>query len=322
MDSAAGLGHAEEVTKKALFLVAALFSCLPFCSPPVALALGLIFGLLGANAWPAKTHLVSRELLKLSVIGLGFGMDLRSVLHTGEISFVYTALGIAGALALGFFLGKRLSVSRNATFLIAAGTSICGGSAIAAVRSVLDAGEEETAVSLTTIFVLNSIALLVFPLIGHSFGLSQRQFGLWAALAIHDTSSVVGAGIKYGPGALVVGTTVKLVRALWIVPVTLLAAMLLRRGTETVKTKWPWFILFFLLAAWARSLFPAADRLWDGLASLARIGFCLTLFLIGAGLSRSGLRNLGWRPLALGISLWVVVAATSLLLIRSGWIRI
>ncbi len=249
-------------------------------------------------------------------------MNLRSVLETGEISFVYTALGIAAAMALGFFLGDRLHVPRNATFLIAAGTSICGGSAIAAVRSVLDANEEETAVSLTTVFVLNSVALLVFPLVGHALGLSQRQFGLWAALAIHDTSSVVGAGLKYGPIALVVGTTVKLVRALWIVPVTLVAAALLRRDAHKVKAKWPWFILLFLLAAWVRMLFPAAHAVWDGLASVARVGFCLTLFLIGAGLSRSGLKNLGWRPLALGISLWIAVASASLLLIRVGLIHI
>jgi uncharacterized membrane protein YadS len=163
---------------------------------------------------------------------------------------------------------------------------------------------------------------MVFPIIGHLVGLSQRQFGLWAALAIHDTSSVVGAGLKYGPVALVVGTTVKLVRALWIVPVTLLAAALLRRGTSDVKTKWPWFIVLFLLAAAIRGVFPAAHALWDGLSSAARIGFCLTLFLIGAGLSRSGLKNLGWRPLALGISLWIIVATTSLLLIRSGTIHI
>lgn len=314
------------MTRKALFIAAAVFCCLPFCSPPVALGLGLLFGLLGANAWPAETHRVSRELLKLSVIGLGFGMNLRSVLQTGEISFLYTALGIAGALALGFFLGDRLRVPRNATFLIAAGTSICGGSAIAAIRSVLDAEEEETAVSLTTIFVLNSIALIVFPLVGHAAGLSQRQFGLWAALAIHDTSSVVGAGLKYGPIALAVGTTVKLVRALWIVPVTLFAAALLRRsgqqGMSRVKAKWPWFILLFLLAAWLRSLLPAANPLWDHIASLARVGFCLTLFLIGAGLSRSGLKSLGWRPLVLGVSLWIIVASASLLLIRSGWIHI
>jgi uncharacterized integral membrane protein (TIGR00698 family) len=310
------------VTRKGLLLAAAVFCCLPFCSPPIALGLGLLFGLLGANAWPSQTHRVSRELLKLSVIGLGFGMNLRSVLQTGEISFVYTALGIAAALAIGFFLGQRLNVPRNATFLIAAGTSICGGSAIAAVRSVLDADEEETAVSLTTIFVLNSIALIAFPLIGHFLGLSQRQFGMWAALAIHDTSSVVGAGLKYGPVALAIGTTVKLVRALWIVPVTLLAATMLRRETTGVKAKWPWFILFFLLAAWVRSLFPGAHAVWDGVASVARVGFCLTLFLIGAGLSRSGLKNLGWRPLALGVSLWIIVATGSLILIRSGLIHI
>jgi uncharacterized integral membrane protein (TIGR00698 family) len=310
------------VTSRTLFIAAAIFCCLPFCSPSIALGLGLTFGLLGANAWPAQTYRLSRELLKLSVIGLGFGMNLRTVLQTGEVSFLYTALGIAGALALGFFLGQRLNVPRNATFLIAAGTSICGGSAIAAVRSVLDADEEETAVSLTTIFVLNSIALIAFPLIGHAAGLSQRQFGLWAALAIHDTSSVVGAGLKYGATALVVGTTVKLVRALWIVPVTLFAAAMLRRGTSNVKAKWPWFILLFLVAAWLHSLLPAADRLWDTMASMARIGFCLTLFLIGAGLSRSGLKNLGWRPLALGVSLWIIVASASLLLIRSGLIHI
>jgi uncharacterized integral membrane protein (TIGR00698 family) len=310
------------MTTKTLFLAAAVFCCLPFCSPPIALGLGIMFGLLGINPWPAKTHRVSSELLKLSVIGLGFGMDLRSVLRTGEISFVYTAIGIAAALALGLLLGHKLKVPRNATFLIAAGTSICGGSAIAAVRSVLDADEEETAVSLTTIFVLNSIALILFPIIGHLAGLSQRQFGLWAALAIHDTSSVVGTGLKYGPVALAVGTTIKLVRALWIVPVTLVAATMLRRGSSQVKTKWPWFILLFLFAAWVRSLFPTVQPVWDGIASVSRIGFCLTLFLIGAGLSLSGLKNLGWRPLVLGLSLWIAVASASLLLIRAGLVNI
>jgi uncharacterized membrane protein YadS len=177
-------------------------------------------------------------------------------------------------------------------------------------------------VSLTTIFVLNSVALLLFPLIGAALGLTQRQFGLWAALAIHDTSSVVGAGLKYGPLALIVGTTVKLVRALWIVPVTILTAILFRTPESRTRAKLPWFILFFLLAAWLRSLFPAAHASWDRLAALARIGFCATLFLVGAGLSRQGLQRLGWRPLAQAVALWVIVAITSLLLIRSGFIHL
>ncbi len=305
--------------KKAAFVLAILYCCSPWSSPPLALAVGLVFGLVGANPWTDATQLVSRQLLKISVVGLGFGMDLGSVLQTGKTSFVYTGLGIVGAMALGMLLGKTLRVPQNAAFLISAGTSICGGSAIAAVRSVVDANEEETAVSLTTVFVLNSIALLLFPIIGTVLGLSQRQFGLWAALAIHDTSSVVGAGLKYGPVALIVGTTVKLVRALWIVPLTLAAAAWFR---TRAKTSWPWFILFFLLAAWLRSILPAQHGLFDRIAAVARIGFSVTLFLIGAGLSLPGLKRLGWRPLAQGIALWFIVATTSLFLIRSGWIAL
>jgi uncharacterized integral membrane protein (TIGR00698 family) len=246
-------------------------------------------------------------------------MNLASVLETGKTSFVYTGLGITGALALGMLLGRTLGVPQSAGFLISAGTAICGGSAIAAFRSVVGANEEETAVSLTTIFVLNSIALLLFPVIGGMLGLTQKQFGLWAALAIHDTSSVVGAGLKYGPVALIVGTTVKLVRALWIVPLALGAAAWFR---TRAKTRWPWFILFFVLAAWMRSLLPGEHALWDRVALLARIGFSVTLFLIGAGLSVEGLKRLGWRPLAQGVTLWFIVATATLLLIRSGWISL
>lgn len=305
--------------KKAVFIAALVFCCLPWSSPPVALGLGLVIGLAGANPWIRTTQQVSGQLLKISVVGLGFGMNLRAVLETGQSSFVYTGLGIAGALAVGMVLGRTLQVPESAAFLISAGTAICGGSAIAAVRSVVAANEEETAVSLTTVFVLNSIALLLFPVIGVMLGLTQKQFGLWAALAIHDTSSVVGAGLKYGPVALIVGTTVKLVRALWIVPLTLGAAAWFR---TRAKTSWPWFILFFVLAAWLRSMFPAANGLWDRIAFLARIGFSVTLFLIGAGLSVGGLRRLGWRPLAQGVALWFIVATVTLLLIRAGWISL
>ncbi len=305
--------------KKAAFAIAAALCCLPMCSPPAALALGLVFGLANANPWRTACFRVSRELLKWSIVGLGFGMNLQTVLNTGRVSFVYTGLGITAAMAAGIGLGRVLCVSRNAAFLIAAGTSICGGSAIAATRSIVDASDEETAVALTTVFVLNSIALLLFPPIGTALGLTQQQFGLWAALAIHDTSSVIGAALKYGHAALLVGATVKLVRALWIVPLTMIAAVAFRSGS---KAKWPWFIVLFALAAWARSLFPAAHALCENAAALARIGFVVTLFLIGAGLSRAGLRQLGWRPLAQGVALWAVVASVSLILIRQNWIRL
>lgn len=305
--------------KQAVFLAALVFCCSPASSPPLALALGLIIGVIGANPWTGTTQRVSSQLLKISVVGLGLGMNLRTVLDTGKTSFVYTGLGIAGALALGMLLGRTLGVPQSAGFLISAGTAICGGSAIAAVRSVVGANEEETAVSLTTVFVLNSIALLLFPFIGAMLGLTQKQFGLWAALAIHDTSSVVGAGLKYGAVALIVGTTVKLVRALWIVPLALGAAAWFH---TRARTSWPWFILFFILAAWMRSILPAQHALWDRIAFLARIGFSVTLFLIGAGLSVQGLKRLGWRPLAQGVALWFIVATVTLLLIRSGWISL
>ncbi len=308
-----------ELLRRAGFLGAILVCCLPWVSAPAALGLGLLFGLAGWNPWAAASRRVSKELLKISIVGLGFGMNLGSVLETGKSSFVYTGLGITFAMTIGVLLGRLLNVPRNASILISVGTSICGGSAIAAVRSVLNASEDETAVSLTTIFVLNSVALLVFPIIGSALGLTQTQFGLWAALAIHDTSSVVGAGLKYGPLALIVATTVKLVRALWIVPVTVATAAWFH---GRAKAKPPWFILFFLLAAWLRSLTPAEQALWNGIAAVARNGFCVTLFLIGAGLSIKGLKELGWRPLVQGISLWFIVAGISLILIRNGWIRL
>lgn len=301
--------------KKGLFACAILLCLLPSWQPPLALALGLAFGIAGANPWRAASSRLSRGLLKWSIVGLGFGMDLHSVLETGRTSYLYTGIGIAIAMTAGLLLGRVLRVPFKTAFLIAAGTSICGGSAIAATRSVLDASEEETAVSLTTVFVLNSIALLVFPLVGAAAHLSQPQFGLWAALAIHDTSSVVGAGMRYGPIALLVGTTVKLVRALWIVPLTLFTAAWLR---SKAKTAWPWFIGLFLLAAWLHTAYPAIAGVSLGIARAARCGFTLTLFLIGAGLSWQGLQRVGWRPLVQGVALWVIVAAATLIAIHQG----
>jgi len=302
---------------RGLFILALAVCCLPWCTPPVALVLGLVFGLSGANPWPSQASRYSKLLLKISVIGLGFGMDLGTVLHTGRSTFAYTCIGIACAMTFGVMVGRMLKVPFRAAFLISAGTSICGGSAIAAVCPVIQAREEEMAVSLSTVFILNSVALVVFPLIGFALGLTQTQFGLWAALAIHDTSSVVGAGMRYGPVALLVGTTVKLVRSLWIVPLVLASAYFLR---SRVKLTWPWFILMFLGAAWVTAIFPSAQPLWTVLARIARIGFAATLFLIGSGISRTAVKKVGWRPMAMGVCLWLVVSSLTLVCISHGWI--
>ena len=305
--------------RKLLFAAAIVLCCLPWFSVPLCLALGLAFGIADANPWREHSARWSAELLRWSIVGLGFGMDLQTVVQTGRSSYLFTGIGILATMSAGLLLGRLLRVPHNAAFLIAAGTSICGGSAIAAVRSVLDASEEDTAVSLTTVFVLNSVALLLFPPIGVVSRLTQQQFGLWAALAIHDTSSVVGAGLKYGSLALVVGTTVKLVRALWIIPLTLCVAAYSRRSG---RTRWPWFILLFALAAWLRSAWPTGDAVCSEIAAVARVGFGVTLFLIGSGLTRHALQRVGLRPLLQGLTLWTLVASLTLLAVRAGWIAL
>ena len=253
------------------------------------------------------------------MVGLGFGMNLHEVLRVGRSGFLYTAAGISFALICGLLLGRLLLVNKTASILISTGTAICGGSAIAAVAPIIEASDEEMAVSLGTIFILNSIALLIFPPLGWLLHLTQTQFGLWAALAIHDTSSVVGASARYGPIALVVGTTVKLTRALWIVPVALGAAML-RRSKSRIQ--WPWFILFFCFAAVANTYLPAFANFWHVLSNLGRVGLTATLYLIGTGISRATLRQVGVRPLLQGMILWVLVGVTSLWLIFAGWISL
>jgi len=246
-------------------------------------------------------------------------MNLHQVLRAGRSGFVYTAVGIGFALMVGTVLGKLVKVRPRASFLISTGTAICGGSAIAAVGPVLGATEDEMSVSLGTIFLLNSVALLTFPAIGTAMKLSQPQFGLWAALAIHDTSSVVGACAKYGVAALAVGTTVKLARALWIVPITVAAAV--KTGSKT-RIQWPWFILFFCLAAMLNTYFLEGLPVYQFLSRTGKLMLIFTLFLIGATLSPTALRKVGPRPLIQGVLLWIVVAATSLLAIRAGWISL
>jgi uncharacterized integral membrane protein (TIGR00698 family) len=279
----------------------------------------LIYGLSFAHPYQADSRDLSKFLLQASVVGLGFGMNLHEVLRAGRSGFVYTAASISFALIFGLLAGLLLRVNKTASILISTGTAICGGSAIAAVAPIIGANDEEIAVSLGTVFILNSIALLIFPPLGWALHLTQQQFGLWAALAIHDTSSVVGAASRYGPIALVVGTTVKLTRALWIVPVAIGAAVLKRSKT---RIQWPWFILFFCLAAIANTYLPAFNNLWHVLSNLGKLGLTATLYLIGTGISRATLREVGWPPLLQGIILWIVVGVTSLWLIFAGWISI
>ncbi len=303
------------ISRLVFFLL--LFLSLILKSPPIALALGLGFGFGFTSPFSRQTRSISKILLQASVVGLGFGMNLHEVLRAGSSGFVYTALGIAATMIIGVALGRWLKVESVSALLISVGTAICGGSAIAAVGPVAGANDEEMSVSLGTVFILNSIALLIFPIIGHGLSLNEDQFGLWAALAIHDTSSVVGATAKYGAGALAVGTTVKLARALWIVPLVIGTALVKRREA---RIQWPWFILFFCLAAIIRSWFPEGKVAFDLLYEIARAGLTVTLFLIGCGISRATLRTVGVRPLAQGVILWVIVGALSLALIRASLI--
>jgi uncharacterized integral membrane protein (TIGR00698 family) len=288
-------------------------------SPPLALVAGLAYGFTFEHPYHLDARRLSRLLLQVSVVGLGFGMNLQQVLRVGRSGLVYTAVGITFAMLLGWGLGKLLAVKSRVSFLISAGTAICGGSAIAAVAPVTRATDEEIAVSLGTVFALNSVALLAFPAIGSALHLTQTQFGLWSALAIHDTSSVVGAAAKYGAIALAVGTTVKLARALWIVPMSVGTALIEKKKT---KIQWPWFILFFCLASVANTYVPFFQIAYPALRHLGILGLTVTLYLIGTGISKRTLREVGVRPLLQGIMLWVVVATGSLALIRAGWIHL
>jgi uncharacterized integral membrane protein (TIGR00698 family) len=302
-----------------IFIVGVLLSASGLVSPPMALAMGLAFGILLPHPYGNQAKRVSKYLLQASVVGLGFGMNLHQVIEAGRSGFVYTALGISFALLAGMGLGAMFGVKRVPAFLISAGTAICGGSAIAAVGPITQASDEEMAVSLGTVFVLNSVALLIFPAIGTALKLTQSQFGLWAALAIHDTSSVVGAAAKYGTEALRIATTVKLARALWIVPLSLGTAIL--RGAKA-RIQWPWFIAFFCLAAVCNTYLPSGSPAYALAVKAAKIGLTATLFLIGSGISVNTMKCVGPRPLLQGIILWLLILTGSLWLIRIGWIAL
>lgn len=294
----------------ALFLI---FCLTPWASPPIALALGLLLAQALGNPFARQTKNLTAKLLQFSVIGLGFGMNAHAAVQAGREGILFTVVSIFGTLILGYFAGKWLGLGRHVVHLISCGTAICGGSAIAAVGPVLRAKDEEMSVALGTVFVLNAVALFAFPPIGHALSMTQNQFGLWCAIAIHDTSSVVGAAAAYGNQALEVATTVKLARALWIIPVAIGTAMIFKQ--KGVKIKIPYFILGFVLAMLANTFVPAARPLGPVMVNLAKIGLTVTLFFIGAGLSAAVVKSVGVRPFVLGVLLWVVISTTSLYVI-------
>jgi uncharacterized integral membrane protein (TIGR00698 family) len=308
----------KKMNAQTLFFLGLLLAGSGLVSPPVALVGGIAYGFTVEHPLRREASSLSRLLLQLSVILLGFGMNLHQVIHAGKSGFLYTAISIASAVALGLLLGKALKIRGKASFLITMGTAICGGSAIAALAPITDANEEEISISMGTVFLLNSIALLLFPAVGWWLHLSQNQFGLWAALAIHDTSSVVGAAAKYGNQALAVGTSVKLARALWIVPVSLLTASLMGRLSQAnpamhkPKVKVPWFIFLFILASVASTYLARFAPFYADMSHLGKLGLTATLFLIGTSLSRKTLQQVGFRPLLQGVLLWILVGCGSL----------
>lgn len=278
----------------------------------VALFLGLVFALLCGQAYPTFNKKIAKYLLQYSVVGLGFGMNLHASLASGREGMQFTVISVVATMLAGWLVGRKfLKVDRNTSYLISAGTAICGGSAIAAVGPVLKAKEGEMSVALGTIFVLNAVALFIFPIIGRALDMSQQEFGTWAAIAIHDTSSVVGAGQAYGEQALQIATTIKLTRALWIIPLALVTSFIFKSKGEKIHI--PWFILFFVLAMIINTyLLSDVPHIGATISSLARKGLTITLFFIGASLSRDVLKSVGFRPFVQGVFLWVLVSLSTL----------
>lgn len=303
--------------KKIVFAVLAVLCLTPLISAPIALLLGLIAAQTIGNPFSPviSKYKVTPRLLQYSVVGLGFGMSIYSAVEAGKQGVLFTICTIAGTLILGALLGILFKIDRKTSHLISSGTAICGGSAIAAVAPVMKADEKQISVALGIVFILNSIALFIFPAIGHKLHMTQGQFGLWSAIAIHDTSSVVGAASKYGDEALQIATTVKLARALWIIPVALLTAVFFKNGKQKIKI--PYFIGFFIIAMLINTYVPFVHSQSKILVAIAKAGLVLTLFLIGAGLSRKTLKSVGIKPLIQGVLLWITIASVSLFFILS-----
>ena len=286
-----------------------------FCTPPVMLFIGLAYALFCGQGYPDFNKKASKKLLQYSVVGLGFGMNLYESLASGREGMLFTIVSVFGTLLIGMLIGRKLlKVDKETSYLISSGTAICGGSAIAAVGPVIKAKPANMSVALAVVFVLNAIALFIFPSIGHWLGLSQQEFGTWAAIAIHDTSSVVGAGAAYGEEALKVATTIKLTRALWIIPLALATSFIFKSKDRKISI--PWFILFFVIAILLNTfVLDSIPEFGKVISGLARKCLTLTMFFIGASLSTDVLRAVGLKPLFQGILLWAVISIGSLLYI-------
>jgi uncharacterized integral membrane protein (TIGR00698 family) len=317
--------------RQVVFAAAVLLCLTPLVSAPVALVLGLLIALFVGHPFLHLNHRATHWLLQVSVVGLGFGINAATALKAGREGFLFTVVSILGTLSFGLLLGRWMKIDRKTSLLISGGTAICGGSAIAALAPVIRAEERQVSVALGAVFILNSVALFLFPVVGHWVGLSQTQFGLWSAIAIHDTSSVVGAAGRYGPEALAIATTVKLARALWIIPVSVGAALAFRKRGQVAggvgraaggaadgepsggnaKVKIPWFIGLFVLAILWNTWMPV-PALSHVVVGASHAGLTLTLFLIGSGLSKQVLKNTGVKPLVQGVIVWVLIAGAAL----------
>lgn len=301
----------KSVTSREIIFVVALIFCLsPIVTPPVALLIGFAIAQFIGHPFLELNHKATSFLLKLSVVGLGFGMNVQNAVQAGKEGITFTIASIIGTLLTGILIGRFFKIEKKTSYLITSGTAICGGSAIAAISPLINANEKQISVALGTVFILNSIALFLFPFIGHQLHLSQMQFGIWSAIAIHDTSSVVGAANKFGAEALQVATTVKLARALWIIPVALITSFFFKSGKG--KIKFPFFIVLFILAMVINTFFPVIHPVSSLIVSGAKKGLTVTLFLIGAGLSMSVIKNVGIKPLLQGIILWIGISIAAL----------
>lgn len=303
----------NESNKKIIFIGLAILCLTPLISSPIALTLGFILAVFMGNPFEKQLHQYIHLLLQISIVGLGFGLKLDEALHAGKTGLMLTIVSIATVMLLGYILGKVFKLERPLSYLLSAGTAICGGSAIAAVSPIIKPSTKQISLALAIVFTLNSIALFIYPAIGHLLNLSQEQFGLWCAVGIHDTSSVVGAASKYGNEALKIATTVKLARALWIIPVSLITMFIFK--SKDSKIKIPWFIGYFIIAILLNTYFPFMDQFSTVITSVAKSGLNLTLFFIGSTLSLQTLKSIGFKPLLTAVLLWVVISVGSLLYI-------
>ncbi|THU39160.1 putative sulfate exporter family transporter [Niastella caeni] len=300
-------------TRELIFLLALVFCISPLISPPLALLIGLVIAQFIGHPYMHLNHKVSHILLQISVVGLGFRMNVSTALQAGKEGMLITIASIAGTLVIGYLIGFVFKTNNKTSYLIAAGTAICGGSAIAAISPVIKAEEKQISVALGTTFILNAIALVLFPIIGYKFQLSQTQFGLWCAIAIHDTSSVVGAAGKYGNEALEVAATIKLARALWIVPVAFFSTLIFKNKGATIKI--PYFIGLFVVAICLNTYVPAIQQYHNHIVGISKSVLTVTLFLIGCGLSGKTVRSVGLKPILQGLILWLIISYATLLTI-------